>query len=55
MVYFNRLSKHLLLLLNRQKSIKASNLNKYQLLLMNPHDARHHGKRAGNKGECSVW
>jgi len=26
----------------------------YQLLLMNPHDALHHGKRAANKGGCSV-
>jgi len=29
--------------------------NKYQLLLTNARDALHHGKRAANKGGCSVW
>jgi len=28
--------------------------NKYQLLLTNPRDALHHGKRAANKGGRSV-
>jgi len=29
--------------------------DKYQLLLTNPRDALHHGKRAANQGERSVW
>jgi len=29
--------------------------NKYQLSQTNRHNALHHGKRAANKGGCSVW
>jgi len=30
-------------------------INTYQLPLTNPQDMLHHGKRAANKGGCSVW